>query len=55
MQIIATVHRRPLEIDAIPEPGKSTIARLFVEMADVRGNPTIRSVGASVQSEAGNQ
>jgi hypothetical protein len=44
-----------VEIDASPKPGKSTIARLIVEIADVRGGPTIRGVGASMQSEAGDQ
>jgi hypothetical protein len=26
-------------MDALPEPGKSTIARLIVEIAEVRGSP----------------
>jgi hypothetical protein len=55
MQVIAGVRRRALEIDALPEPGKSTIARLFVEMTDVRGDPTICGVVANVQSEAGDE
>jgi hypothetical protein len=37
------------------EPGKSTIARLIVEIADVRRGPTIFGVGASLQSEAGDR
>ena len=37
MQIIAGARGRPLEIGALPKPGKSTIARLIVAIADVRG------------------
>ena len=54
MQIIAGAPGPPLEIDALPEPGKSTVARLIVEIADVPG-PKIHRVGASVRSKAGNQ
>ena len=54
MQIIAEARGPPLEIDALPEPGKSTFARLIVEIADVRG-PKIDRVGASVRSKAGDQ
>ena len=42
-------------MDAIPEPGKSPITRLIVEIAYVRGYAKVRYVGASGRSEAGDQ
>ena len=55
MQIIAGARGRPLEIDALPEPGKSTLARLIVEIADVRAGRKIPRIDDSVRSEAGGQ